>query len=106
MSHGTDITCFSLLTDQRMLIPYNKGWKGITIPCTKHKIVINITLFIAFDCINCLCLIFFYIRYCGRGIGPLGPTMVRKYTSARFGTHSTGEMLTEEESKLLTGMVI
>ncbi|XP_057435022.1 probable 1-acylglycerol-3-phosphate O-acyltransferase [Lotus japonicus] len=40
-----------------------------------------------------------------RGIGPLGPTMVRKYTSARFGTHSTGEVLTEEESKLLTDYV-
>jgi len=29
--------------------------------------------------------------------------MVRKYTSARFVTHTTGEMLTESESGLLTG---
>nr|KYP44838.1 Abhydrolase domain-containing protein 4 [Cajanus cajan] len=37
-----------------------------------------------------------------RGLGPLGPNIVRRYTSARFGTHSTGEILTEEESTLLT----
>lgn len=29
--------------------------------------------------------------------------MVRRYTSARFGSYSTGDVLTEEESKLLTG---
>ncbi|XP_028803005.1 probable 1-acylglycerol-3-phosphate O-acyltransferase [Neltuma alba] len=40
-----------------------------------------------------------------RGLGPWGPDIVRKYTSARFGTHSTGEALTEEESRLLTDYV-
>ncbi|OIV96318.1 hypothetical protein TanjilG_09745 [Lupinus angustifolius] len=40
-----------------------------------------------------------------RGLGPWGPDIVRKYTSARFGTHSTGEVLTEEESRLLTDYV-
>ncbi|KAI7725062.1 hypothetical protein M8C21_019160, partial [Ambrosia artemisiifolia] len=34
-----------------------------------------------------------------RGLGPWGPNLVRKYTSARFGE---GDMLSEEESKLLT----
>ncbi|XP_057426948.1 probable 1-acylglycerol-3-phosphate O-acyltransferase [Lotus japonicus] len=34
-----------------------------------------------------------------RGLGPWGPDLVRRYTSARF---STGEMLTESESTLLT----
>ena len=38
-----------------------------------------------------------------RGLGPLGPDLVRRYTSARFGSHSTGSLLTEEESRLLTG---
>lgn len=47
--------------------------------------------------------IFLYV--CGRGLGPWGPDLVRKYTSARFGAHSIGEILTEEESRLLTGMV-
>ena len=51
-----------------------------------------------------LCLIFFLIFY-GRGLGPWGPGMVRKYTSARFVTYTTGEMLAESESSLLTGMV-
>ncbi|KAL6316566.1 hypothetical protein AAG906_018269 [Vitis piasezkii] len=37
-----------------------------------------------------------------RGIGPWGPDLVRKYTSARFHSYSTGDLLTEEESKLLT----
>ncbi|KAG7971760.1 hypothetical protein I3843_07G151300 [Carya illinoinensis] len=37
-----------------------------------------------------------------RGIGPWGPNLVRKYTSARFGTYTTGDTLTDEESKLLT----
>ncbi|KAH1123877.1 hypothetical protein GLYMA_06G026500v4 [Glycine max] len=36
-----------------------------------------------------------------RGLGPWGPNIVPKYTSTRFGTHSTGEILTEEESALL-----
>ncbi|KAK7283394.1 hypothetical protein RIF29_12879 [Crotalaria pallida] len=40
-----------------------------------------------------------------RGLGPWGPDVVRKYTSARFGTRSTGEVLTEEESRLLTDYV-
>lgn len=40
-----------------------------------------------------------------RGLGPWGPNMVRKYTSARFGTHSTGQKLIEEESSLLTDYV-
>ena len=30
--------------------------------------------------------------------------MVRKYTSARFGAYSTGKVLTEDESRLLTGI--
>ncbi|XP_074569816.1 putative 1-acylglycerol-3-phosphate O-acyltransferase [Curcuma longa] len=37
-----------------------------------------------------------------RGLGPWGPNLVQRYTSARFGSYSTGEVLTEEESKLLT----
>lgn len=37
-----------------------------------------------------------------RGLGPFGPNLVRKYTSARFGQYSTGEVLAEEESRLLT----
>ncbi|CAL5382361.1 unnamed protein product [Camellia sinensis] len=36
------------------------------------------------------------------GVGPFGPDMVRKYTSARFGSYSTGQVLNEEESKLLS----
>ncbi|PIA57202.1 hypothetical protein AQUCO_00600140v1 [Aquilegia coerulea] len=36
-----------------------------------------------------------------RGLGPWGPNLVRRYTSARFGAYSTGELLTEEESRLL-----
>lgn len=43
--------------------------------------------------------------YFYRGLGPLGPGLVRKYTSARFGSYSDGDMLTEEESRLLTGSV-
>lgn len=38
-----------------------------------------------------------------RGLGPWGPGLVQRYTSARFGSHSTGELLTEQESTLLTG---
>ncbi|KAL3514732.1 hypothetical protein ACH5RR_027449 [Cinchona calisaya] len=37
-----------------------------------------------------------------RGLGPWGPDLVRKYTSARFGARAQGSGLTEEESKLLT----
>lgn len=41
-----------------------------------------------------------------RGLGPWGPNLVRKYTSARFGSYATGELLNEDESKLLTGNFI
>ncbi|CAL5087293.1 unnamed protein product [Urochloa decumbens] len=37
-----------------------------------------------------------------RGLGPWGPGLVQKYTSARFGTRSNGELLTDQESALLT----
>ncbi|XP_057729956.1 probable 1-acylglycerol-3-phosphate O-acyltransferase [Arachis stenosperma] len=37
-----------------------------------------------------------------RGLGPWGPNMVRRYTGMRFGTRAQGEILTEEESRLLT----
>ncbi|KAL6527452.1 hypothetical protein OROGR_016542 [Orobanche gracilis] len=37
-----------------------------------------------------------------RGLGPWGPNMVRKYTSARFGSYAQGTALTEDESRLLT----
>ncbi|KAL9245582.1 hypothetical protein vseg_019216 [Gypsophila vaccaria] len=40
-----------------------------------------------------------------RGLGPWGPNLVRKYTSARFGSYASGDALTEEESKLLTDYV-
>ncbi|CAN6539285.1 unnamed protein product [Malus baccata var. baccata] len=40
-----------------------------------------------------------------RGLGPLGPNLVRRYTTARFGSYSTGTALTEEESRLLTDYV-
>lgn len=40
-----------------------------------------------------------------RGLGPWGPDLVRKYTSARFVKYSTGELLTESESNLLTDYV-
>ncbi|XP_043707895.1 probable 1-acylglycerol-3-phosphate O-acyltransferase isoform X1 [Telopea speciosissima] len=40
-----------------------------------------------------------------RGLGPWGPKVVSGYTRARFGAHSTGEVLNEEESKLLTDYV-
>ncbi|KAJ4847321.1 hypothetical protein Tsubulata_017362 [Turnera subulata] len=40
-----------------------------------------------------------------RGLGPWGPNLVQRYTSARFGTRSSGETLTEEESKLLTDYI-
>ncbi|GAB2267720.1 hypothetical protein Dimus_002702 [Dionaea muscipula] len=38
-----------------------------------------------------------------RGLGPWGPDLVRRYTTARFGSYSTGDALNEEESRLLTG---
>ncbi|KAF9610487.1 hypothetical protein IFM89_022516 [Coptis chinensis] len=37
-----------------------------------------------------------------RGLGPWGPNLVRRYTSNRF---STGELLTKDESRLLTDYV-
>ncbi|CAI9763767.1 unnamed protein product [Fraxinus pennsylvanica] len=40
-----------------------------------------------------------------RGLGPFGPDLVRRYTSARFGSYSEGNLLTEEESRLLTDYV-
>uniref|UniRef100_A0A7N0V3A8 1-acylglycerol-3-phosphate O-acyltransferase n=1 Tax=Kalanchoe fedtschenkoi TaxID=63787 RepID=A0A7N0V3A8_KALFE len=42
-----------------------------------------------------------------RGLGPWGPGLVQKYTSARFGVNETGDDggLTENESKLLTDYV-
>ncbi|XP_061349959.1 probable 1-acylglycerol-3-phosphate O-acyltransferase [Gastrolobium bilobum] len=40
-----------------------------------------------------------------RGLGPLGPDIVHRYTSARFVTLTTGERLTESESRLLTDYV-
>ncbi|XAR64168.1 1-acylglycerol-3-phosphate O-acyltransferase [Bertholletia excelsa] len=40
-----------------------------------------------------------------RGFGPFGPDIVRKYTTARFGSYSAGEVLTEEQSRLLTDYV-
>ncbi|MED6221906.1 hypothetical protein PIB30_059270 [Stylosanthes scabra] len=40
-----------------------------------------------------------------RGLGPWGPDMVRRYTSARFVTHTTGETLNESEASLLTDYV-
>lgn len=39
-----------------------------------------------------------------RGLGPWGPDLVKKYTTARFNSHSDG-LLTEDESRLLTGSV-
>ncbi|WZZ25593.1 hypothetical protein YC2023_008994 [Brassica napus] len=40
-----------------------------------------------------------------RGLGPWGPGLVNRYTSARFGAHSVGTVLTDEESRLLTDYV-
>ncbi|GFP85865.1 probable 1-acylglycerol-3-phosphate o-acyltransferase [Phtheirospermum japonicum] len=40
-----------------------------------------------------------------RGLGPWGPNLVRKYTSARFGSYAQGNMLNEDESRLLTDYV-
>ncbi|KAF3446741.1 hypothetical protein FNV43_RR11921 [Rhamnella rubrinervis] len=37
-----------------------------------------------------------------RGFGPWGPGIVKRYTTARFGSYSSGDTLTEEESRLLT----
>jgi len=40
-----------------------------------------------------------------RGLGPWGPGLVQRYISARFGTSSTGELLTDQESALLTDYI-
>lgn len=40
-----------------------------------------------------------------RGLGPWGPDLVRRYTSARFGGYSSESILNEEESRLLTDYV-
>ncbi|KAK3132917.1 hypothetical protein QOZ80_6AG0529520 [Eleusine coracana subsp. coracana] len=40
-----------------------------------------------------------------RGLGPWGPGLVQRYTSARFGSHATGELLTDQESTLLTDYI-
>ncbi|KAI3464878.1 hypothetical protein Pfo_021541 [Paulownia fortunei] len=40
-----------------------------------------------------------------RGLGPWGPDLVRKYTSARFGSYSDESVLNEDESRLLTDYV-
>ncbi|XP_057793816.1 probable 1-acylglycerol-3-phosphate O-acyltransferase [Salvia miltiorrhiza] len=40
-----------------------------------------------------------------RGLGPWGPDLVRKYTSARFGSYSDGNILNEDESRLLTDYI-
>ncbi|KAK1632370.1 hypothetical protein QYE76_006685 [Lolium multiflorum] len=40
-----------------------------------------------------------------RGLGPWGPDLVRRYTTARFGSHSMGELLTDHESSLLTDYI-
>ncbi|KAG5542403.1 hypothetical protein RHGRI_022068 [Rhododendron griersonianum] len=40
-----------------------------------------------------------------RGIGPFGPDLVHKYMSARFGAYSMGEVLSGEETRLLTDYV-
>ncbi|MQL91764.1 hypothetical protein Taro_024381, partial [Colocasia esculenta] len=39
------------------------------------------------------------------GLGPWGPDLVRRYTTARFGSYATGDVLNEEESNLLTDYV-
>ncbi|XP_010527520.1 PREDICTED: 1-acylglycerol-3-phosphate O-acyltransferase-like [Tarenaya hassleriana] len=40
-----------------------------------------------------------------RGLGPWGPGLVHRYTSARFGSYSVGTILTDEETRLLTHYV-
>ena len=45
-----------------------------------------------------------YLFFSNRGLGPWGPGLVQRYTSARFGTRSTGDILTDQESTLLTGI--
>lgn len=40
-----------------------------------------------------------------RGLGPWGPDLVRRYTSNRFGVYSTGDILNDEEARLLTDYV-
>ncbi|GJN34380.1 hypothetical protein PR202_gb23036 [Eleusine coracana subsp. coracana] len=40
-----------------------------------------------------------------KGLGPWGPGLVQRYTSARFGSHATGDLLTDQESTLLTDYI-
>ncbi|KZV48519.1 putative 1-acylglycerol-3-phosphate O-acyltransferase [Dorcoceras hygrometricum] len=40
-----------------------------------------------------------------RGLGPWGPDLVRRYTSARFGAYASGDVLTDDEARLLTDYV-
>ncbi|KAM3277268.1 hypothetical protein ACQJBY_045238 [Aegilops geniculata] len=40
-----------------------------------------------------------------RGLGPWGPYFVRRYTTTRIGSYSTGELLTKHESILLTDYI-
>lgn len=48
-----------------------------------------------------------YVVFSGcRGLGPWGPNLVKNYAGARFGgKYGSGEMLTDRESKLLSGML-
>lgn len=55
------------------------------------------------ECSGSLELTFVVVNSTCRGLGPWGPDLVRKYTSARFGAQAQGTVLTEEESRLLTG---
>lgn len=40
-----------------------------------------------------------------RGIGRWGPNLVKRYTSARFGSHSVGTVLDDDESELLSDYI-
>lgn len=40
-----------------------------------------------------------------RGLGPWGPYFVRRYTTSRLGSYSTGELLAKHESILLTDYI-
>eukprot|EP00252_Welwitschia_mirabilis_P015191 TRINITY_DN33429_c0_g1_i1.p1 TRINITY_DN33429_c0_g1~~TRINITY_DN33429_c0_g1_i1.p1 ORF type:complete len:409 (-),score=54.68 TRINITY_DN33429_c0_g1_i1:115-1341(-) len=40
-----------------------------------------------------------------RGLGPWGPNLVQRYTSARFISHTVGDKLNEEESKLFSDYI-
>ncbi|XP_052201596.1 probable 1-acylglycerol-3-phosphate O-acyltransferase [Diospyros lotus] len=78
---------FSTETDARSerLIRFSQTWKGAVL---KHLWESNFTP-----------------QKIIRGVGPFGPDLVRKYTSARFVAYSTGQALTEDETRLLTDYV-